>query len=184
MLCVLYRWKISNTFDSGRELSAVCRRHLMRCDRCRSFFTSSLALGERLSLEAALAQPAVPGRLGDQVAAMIGRGVGIGARPRGGHWRSIVAACAAVILMPVVFLAVSHLPTTPTGDIDSAPITTLQNLLGTNTGGVEQVAESVGGLLERPLAAEVESLQRQTKSAVDFLMACSGADMAIRRQAL
>jgi hypothetical protein len=156
----------------------------MRCGRCRSFFTSSLALGERLSLEAAMAQPAVPARLGDQVTAMIGRGVGSGNRSRAGHWPSVAAACAAVILVPLVLLAVSHLRTDPAERVGDPPPLRLQGLFGTDAVAVEQFAESVGGLLERPLAAEVETLQRQTKSVVEFLMACSGADMAIRREAM
>jgi len=183
MLCFLYRWRISGTFDNNSQLPPGCRRHLMRCDRCRTFFTSSLTLGERLSLEAAMAQPAVPARLGDQVTAMIGCSAGVSTRRPFKHWPMVAAACAAAILMPVVFMAVAYMPTARIWH-GKPPTAAAQPLLRTDFSDLTPFAESVGGLLERPLAVEVETLQKQTKSVVEFLMSCSGADLATRRQAL
>ncbi|MBE0535458.1 MAG: hypothetical protein IH624_07285 [Phycisphaerae bacterium] len=184
MLCLAYRWKISNTFDSNLELSARCRRHLMRCDACRSFFRSSLALGERLSLEAALAQPSVPARLGGEVTALISRSAGVGNRVQTSHRRAAAAAaCAAAVLMPVVFAAVGYFRADRTPP-SAGPEPVAVQAFGTDTAPLATFAQSVGRLLERPLAAEVEALQRQGKSAIEFLLVCTGADLTIRREPL
>ncbi|MGI6271914.1 MAG: hypothetical protein ACOYLD_06120 [Anaerohalosphaeraceae bacterium] len=183
MFCTVYRWTISNTFDNNRQLPAACRRHLMRCDGCRSFFTSSLALGERLSLEAAMTQPALPARLGHEIAATIGHPVAENWRRPAAHWPWVAAACAAVALLPIVFLAASYLRNEHRDEAIPPP-TSLSALLGTDSARVDRLAESVGGLLERPLAVEVETLQNQTRSFVRFLMSCSGADMSLNHQAM
>ena len=74
MLCWFYRWKISDTFDGDGSLPDRCRRHLLRCDRCRQFFKTSIALGERLSLEAALTCPDVPAQLRQRIALTVSSG--------------------------------------------------------------------------------------------------------------
>jgi len=108
MLCWFYRWKMSSmTFDGDGSLSSFRRRHLLRCERCREFFRMSVALGERLSLEAAMTCPDVPGRLQRRIMRRISLGGQETHRPSPGVWRFVAAAClAAVVLATAVLVPV------------------------------------------------------------------------------
>ncbi len=132
-----------------------------------------------------MAQPAVPARLGDRVTAIIGYGAGLHSRPVANH-RSIAAvACAAAVLLLTLLLATSYFNADAPEPVNAGPSLAAAGFLGVDSvPPFEHFAASVGGLLERPLATEIQMLQRQTVSAVQFLVACSGADITIRRDAL
>jgi hypothetical protein len=44
MFCSIYKWKISQSFDSGKPISGLLQRHLQKCGSCRKYaeFCTSL----------------------------------------------------------------------------------------------------------------------------------------------
>jgi hypothetical protein len=178
MFCWFYRWKISDTFDGGGSLPDRCRCHLLRCDRCREFFKSSIALGERLSLEAALTCPDVPAQLRQRIALTVSSSNRKTPKPPFGIRRSVAAACvAAAVLMTALFVVTAH-RRGGGSDVEVAPASAmLQSIFYTDEMTIDNLPESVGGFVERPLAGQLETITRQTESAVKFLIACTTVEM-------
>ena len=178
MLCWFYRWNISSTFDGDGSLSDRCRRHLLQCDRCREFFKSSIALGERLSLEAALTCPDVPAQLRQRIALTVSSSNRKAIKPPFGIRRRVAAACvAAAVLMTALFAVTAHRRGAGP-DVEVAPASAiLQSIFYTDEMTVDNLSESVGGFVERPLAGQLETIARQTESAVKFLIACTTVEM-------
>jgi len=183
MLCWFYRWNISSTFDGDGSLSDRCRRHLLQCDRCREFFKSSIALGEQLSLEAALTCPDVPAQLRQRIALTVSSSNRKTLKPPFGVRRSVAAACvAAAVLMTALFAVTAH-RRGGGSDVEVAPASAmLQSIFYTNEMTVDNLPESVGGFVERPLAGQLETIAKQTESAVKFLIACTTVEMSGARQ--
>ncbi len=177
MFCWFYRWKISDTFDGDGSLPDRCRRHLLQCDRCREFFKTSIALGEQLSLEAALTCPDVPAQLRQRIALTVSSSNRKTLKPPFGIGRSVAAACvAAAVLMTALFAVTAH--RRGGSDLEVAPASAmLQSIFYTDEITIDNLHESVGGFVERPLAGQLEIIAKQTESAVKFLIACTTVEM-------
>lgn len=178
MFCWSYRWKISGTLDDGGSLSDRCRRHLLQCQRCGEFFKSSIAIGERLSLEAAMTSPDIPPQLRQRITLTISNSNRKTSKPSFGIRRSVVAACVmAAVLMTALFAVTAH-RRGGDSDVEVAPASaTLQSIFYTNEMTVDNLPESLGGFVERPLAGQLETIARQTESAVKFLIACTAVEI-------
>ena len=177
MLCWFYRWKMSDIFDGDGLLSDRCRRHLLQCDRCRAFFKTSIALGEQLSLEAALTCPDVPAQLRQRIALTVSSSNRKTPKPLFGIRRRVAAACVAAVLMTALFAVTAH-RRDGGSDVEVAPVSAmLQSIFYTDEITVDNLPESVGGFVERPLAGQLETIAKQTESAVKFLIACTTVEM-------
>ena len=177
MLCWFYKWKISDTFDGDGSLSDGCRRHLLQCNHCRQFFKSSIALGERLSLEAALTCPDVPAQLRQRIALTVSSSNRKTLKPPFSIRRSVAAACVAAVLMTALFAVTAH-RRGGGSDVEVVPASAmLQSIFYTDEMTVDNLPESVGGFVERPLAGQLEAIAKQTESAVKFLIACTTVEM-------
>ena len=178
MLCWFYKWKISDIFDGNGTLSDRCRRHLLQCNRCRQFFKTSIALGERLSLEAALTCPDVPAQLRQRIALTVSSSNRKTPKPPFGIQRRVAAACvAAAVLMTALFAVTAHRRGSGS-DAEVAPASAmLQSIFYTDEMTVDNLPESVGGFVERPLTGQLETIAKQTESAVKFLIACTTVEM-------
>lgn len=177
MLCWFYRWKMSDLFDGDGSLSDRCRRHLLQCYRCREFFKTSIALGEQLSLEAALTCPDVPAQLCQRIALTVSSSNRKTPKPPFGIRRRVAAACvAAAVLMTALFTVTAHRRND--SDLEVAPASAmLQSIFYTDEMTVDNLPESVGGFVERPLTGQLETIAKQTESAVKFLIACTTVEM-------
>ena len=174
MFCWFYRWKISDTFDGDGSLPDRCRRHLLQCDRCREFFKTSIALGEQLSLEAALTCPDVPAQLRQRIALTVSSSNRKTPKPPFGIRRRVAAACVAVALLMTALFAVTAHRRAGGPDVEVVPASAmLQSIFYTDEMTVDNLPESVGGFVERPLAGQLETIAKQTESAVKFLIACT-----------
>lgn len=177
MLCWFYRWKMSDIFDGDGSLSDRCRRHLLRCNRCREFFKTSIALGEQLSLEATLTCPDVPAQLRQRIALTVSSSNRKTPKPSFGIRRRVAVACvAAAVLMTALFAVTAHRRNG--SDLEVAPVSAmLQSIFYTDEMTVDNLPESVGGFIERPLAGQLETIAKQTEFAVKFLIACTTVEM-------
>ena len=174
MLCWFYRWKMSDIFDGDGSLSDRCRRHLLQCDRCREFFKTSIALGEQLSLEAALTCPDVPAQLRQRIALTVSSSNRKTPKPPFGIRRRVAAVCVVVALLMTALFAVTAHRRAGGPDVEVAPASAmLQSIFYTDEMTVDNLPESVGGFVERPLAGQLETIAKQAESAVKFLIACT-----------
>ncbi len=184
MFCWSYRWKISGTLDDGGSLSDRCRRHLLQCQRCGEFFKSSIAIGERLSLEAAMTSPDIPAQLRQRIALTISNSNRKTSKPPVNIPRSVVAACVMAAVLMTALFAVTARRRSPDPDIGIAQASaTLQSIFHAEELTVENLPESPGGFVERPLTGQLEAIARQTESAVKFLIACTAIEIPDAEQA-
>lgn len=176
MFCWLYRFMISNALDAGNKLSAATQKHIENCADCQGFRQMCLSLGEGLRHEAAR-------RSGDEeLPADFGRQVLAAVSTRGAEtfkltvkWArpALAAACIAVaVLIGVLFMSLSpnEHPVAEPARMDG-----LYNLMGD---GHLRLRRTWAGLVEKPLAGEIENLAEGTESAVRFLVACVAVNPA------
>jgi len=93
-------------------------------------------------------------------------------------WRFVAAAClAAVVLATAVLVPVMRrrIDTPQPAVAEASAI--LQDIFHADEVTVENLPESVGGFVERPLAAQLETIAKQTESAVRFLIDCTIVQM-------
>ncbi|MBA7660495.1 hypothetical protein ES703_68497 [subsurface metagenome] len=172
MFCWFFRLMISHAADGDSRLSETTEKHIRHCASCREFYEICLSLGEGLAREAAISNEEVSERLSAHILkGMSRRRIGtytIGLRMR----PMVAAACVAlIVLMGVLFLAVRRdgQDTGQPGQVE--PVAALRALVGENFPAVWP------GLIEEPLAGELNNLADDTESALRFLVACVAVDI-------
>jgi len=167
MFCWLYRFMISSAVDADNRLSTGTQRHIENCAHCQGFHEMCLSLGQGLRSEAARrgADEELPARFGRRVlAAVPARAAETYKLPIRRSRTVIAAACIAVaVLLGTLFLTLSQNESPPT---EPARIDGLYNLMG------DGHPAAWAGLVDKPLAGELENLAEGTESAVRFLVAC------------
>ena len=170
MFCWLYRFMISSAVDADNRLSAGTRRHIENCAHCQGFHEMCLSLGEGLRCEAPRsgADEELPAQLRRRVLARLRR---IPARDAPTYklpirWArpAVAAACIAVVAV-IGALFLNFGPNEPPV-AERARIDGLYNLMG------DGHPAAWAGLVDKPLADEIENLAEGTESAVRFLVAC------------
>ena len=178
MFCWSYRLKISGALDDGGSLSDRCRRHLLQCERCGEFFKSSIAIGERLSLEAAMTSPDIPAQLRQRITLTISNSNRKTSKPPFNIPRRVAAACVMAAVLMTALFAITARRHSSDPDVGVAQASaTLQSIFGAEELTVENLPESLGGFVESPLAGQLEAIARQTESAVKFLIACTAIEI-------
>lgn len=172
MFCSIFRLMISHALDGDSRLSGTTEKHIRHCASCREFYETCLSLAEGLTREAAISNQEVSERL--SVSALKGMPrrrtdtYSVGLRRR----RTVAAACVAlIVLMVILFLAVRRddQDTSQPGQVE--PVAALRALVG------EDFATVWPGLIEEPLAVELNNLADDTESALRFLVACVAVDI-------
>lgn len=172
MFCPIFRLMISYAADGDNRLSETTEGHIRHCASCREFYETCLSLGEGLTREAAISNEEVSERLSARVPKVMSRRqidtytVRLRLRP------IVAAACVAlIVLMVILLLAVRRddEDAGPPGQVE--PIAKLRALVG------EDFTAGWPGLIQEPLAGELENLADDTESALRFLVACVAVDI-------
>lgn len=172
MFCSIFRFMISHTVDGNSRLSRTTEKHIRHCASCREFYQTCLSLGEGLTHEAAISNDEVSERLSARVLTAIHH-----QRPKTHKVRMrllpmVAAACLALIFLTgVLFLTVwrDDKGTSQPGQVE--PVAALRALVG------EDFVAGLPGLIEEPLASEINNIADDTESALRFLVACVSVDI-------
>jgi len=175
MLCMISRWMISRSEDSGKKIPRSIERHIVRCAACGGFARASVSLPSRLREErsAWLAKvPDFPAGLARELEAVtpgtrtvaagrpLRRRFLFGLRPLPVAATALIVIAAALVLFQVV----------PKGSPPSAQdraaaraaiknfVSAPQGLQGV-IGGAESSLEREGRILEESLSSAFEYLQ-------------------------
>jgi predicted anti-sigma-YlaC factor YlaD len=170
---------ISHTQDGDNPPSPITQKHIRHCADCRRFYKTCQSLGERLKREAAISNKRLTGRLSERIlSAMAGRRMEKQNKAVK-FWIPAAAACMALIVLIGAMLLVLK----PNGNNNAQPS---QDEMSDAIEQLRSVYKRVGqdlpvtwpGVIEEPLANELESLTNDTQSAVRFLVACVDVDVA------
>ena len=180
MLCWFFRFMISQTVDKDSRPSGITQKHIRYCADCHQFYKSCQSLGERLTREAEISNDRISSRLSEQILSSIhNRGTKI-RKVRIKFWIPAAAACLALaVLIGALLLATRR----DDGRDDIQP-PQLQTTVAIQE--LRKVYDQVGWdlpaawpqVIEKPLASEFENLAGDTRSAVQFLVACVNVDIA------
>ena len=179
MFCTMYRWLISRSLDSGQALSPRAEAHVARCEACRDYRQSCLAMGTGLAAEARQRTPQVSNELHARI--LLRCGLGAEAAPpmpmphasaRRLRLLRRVAAAAAMILVAIAIW--QFYPTTVPAPQNPDP-----------TGGKQEVVErlidapgmavasvrKINSALDQSIDSEFAGLQESGLAAADFVLA-------------
>ncbi len=182
MFCSIFRLMISHAVDGDSRLSGATQKHIRHCASCREFYEICLSLGEGLTREATISNEEVSERLSARVlTAMHLRRtetykVRMRLRPM------VAAACVALIVLTGVLLLLRQPEKQQPNQYEKAVkvirdiVVSADNLAGGNL-VKEQLPAGWPGLIEEPLANELNNLADDTESALRFLAACVAVDI-------
>lgn len=165
MFCWYFKYLISRAADSNRQLSQRTRNHIEHCEMCRKFYSLCRSMDAGLKQQAESTDSKLSGRLRQRIINSVSKKkvktykVGIRLRP-------VLAAAAviAVVLAGIFVLNLNKESIRPERHIDFPG--NIQVLI--NRG----LAMDVPGLIESPLATEIDNIEEDTESAVRFLIDC------------
>jgi len=172
MFCWLFRLMISHAADGDSRLSETTEKHIRHCASCREFYETCLSLGQGLTREAAISNEEVSERLSNRILMAMPHRRTEAYKVRMKMRPMVAAACVAlIVLMVVLFLAVRRdgQDTNPSGRVE--PVAALRALVG------ENFPAGWPGLINEPLANELNNLTNDTESALRFLVACVAVDI-------
>lgn len=175
MLCMLSRWMISRSEDTGKRIPRFIERHIVRCAACGEFARASVSLSSRLREERSPWLDKVPdfsaGTARDLEAVTRGQRIAEAGRPRVrrllfGLRPLPIAASVLVVVAAALVLSQVVLKESPPSVQDRAAaraaiksLTSAPEGLQGVIGGAESSLEREGRILERSLSSAVEYLQ-------------------------
>ena len=174
---------ISHAVDGDSRLSEATQKHIRHCASCREFYEICLSLGEGLTREATISSEEVSERLSARIlTAMHLRRtetykVRMRLRPM------VAAACVALIVLTGVLLLLRQPEKQQPNQYEQAVkvirdiVVSADNLAGGSL-VKEQFPAGWPGLIEEPLANELNNLADDTESALRFLVACVAVDIS------
>ena len=165
--------------DGDSQPSGTTQKHIRHCASCREFYEICLSLGEGLTREAAISNQEVS----EQLSARVLKGM---SRRRIDTYSvalkmrlMVAAACVAlIVLIGALFLALSRddKGNGRPNQIEVAAV--IQELRAAYELVGQDLPGALPGVIERPLAGELNNLADDTESAVRFLVACVAVDIA------
>ena len=181
MFCGLFRLMISQAVDGDNQLSGLTKKHIHHCASCQEFYQTCLSLAKGLKREAAIPCGKVSEGLSTRILTAIPRRQIETYKMKVKLWPILTAACVGLIVLTgVLFLAGRrYRQNTKDGQVivQLPNIFTTYELLGSRL-GEKNSPKAWPGLIEKPLASELDNLVVDTESAVRFLVACVAVDFS------
>lgn len=180
MFCGLYRLMISHAMDGDNQLPGVAKKHIHNCTNCREFYETCLLLTKGLKRAASILASEASEGLSTRTLTALSRGQIETYKVKVKLWPILAAACVAVIILAgVLFLVGRRHPKNTENEPVIAELpsifTPYKMLVGEP--GKENLPTVWSGLVEKPLANELDNLVDNTESSVRFLVACVAVDI-------
>jgi len=173
MFCWFFRFKISDAMDGDGVLSRAVEKHIRRCADCREFYNGCVLLADGLRGKAAVSNDGTSRRLSKRVLRVVPYRQTAVRKVSIRLWPVAAAACIAlVVLAGVLFLAKYQREQIGREGVPGTEIQVVRSLVGGDFAG------AWSGVVERPLAEEMEKLEGNTESAVRFLVTCVAVNVA------
>jgi len=183
MFCSIFRLMISHAADGDGRLSGTTEKHIRHCASCREFYKTCLSLGEGLTREAAISNEEISERLSNRIlTAMHHRrteAYKVGVK----LWPTVAAACVGLIVLTGALLLLRQPEKQQPNQYEQAAkvirdiVVSADNLAGGSL-VKEQFPAGWPGLIQEPLANELNNLADDTESALRFLVACVAVDIS------
>ena len=179
MLCLWYRWKISDAVNGESRLSESTRQHLQRCASCRQFYRHSMDLAECLQTD-----PIAPEKLAalhQRIMSSIETTEPNRQRRHRQFFGPAMATAAGFLLIGISVVVVLILAR-PEPPIDSTdPVGYLKEVFADVTPVRTQGRPlTVSGLITDPYSRELTRLTQEAESGVKFVALCIGIDLQDR----
>ena len=186
MVCGWMQWRISNSLDEGRPLSASAQKHLLGCAKCREFYRRSLQIEQALAEPAFLESSSTPEALANRFFEAAIHSAPSQAPSRfPSRW---IALAAAALFLAAASVTVPLLrnqnpipgPTIASNDPVSALQTIVRDLRPIGAAPLPTSATQLQVYLSQPYQKELNLMARDTDSAVKFVASCVGVDLSDR----
>jgi hypothetical protein len=182
------QWRISNSLDEGKPLSAPAKKHLLGCARCRDFYMRALQIEQALA-EPSLSQSiSTPEALTDRFFQAAIHSAPSQAPSRfPSRW---IALAAAALFLAAASVTVPLLrnqnpipgPTIASNDPVNDPVSALQTIVRDlrpiGAAPLPTSATQWQVYLAQPYQKELNLMARDTDSAVKFVASCVGVDLS------
>lgn len=167
MFCWYFKYLISRAADSDRQLSQRTKKHIEHCESCRSFYTLCRSMEAGLREQAESTDSKLSSRLRQRIIDSVSEKK-VKTHKVGLRFRPVLAAAAviAVVLAGIFVFNLNQENKEPDVHIVHADSARIQDLVK----GI--YSSNLPGMVENPLAVEMDNLEEDTKSAVKFLIDC------------
>ena len=175
MFCLIYRWMVSRSHDTGKPLSGAAARHIERCSECSAFArsTESLSTGLRRDAREFLRRNGENGTALDE---KIISSLTTESKPVRIPRRRFmpVPAFAAAVLVVLITAAILF----RSGPVSTPGPGTFPPIDVPGTIDTPDVLQDIAVKVESPIETEMHSLEQSVKSAAKSLL--SGLDPKIK----
>lgn len=165
MFCRLFKFMISNSVDAHSGLSHTTRKHIRKCEDCRSFYETCLSLGDGLRRHAADFDEELP----DDFARRVFDAASAPNRPTlklPVRWfpPALAATCILIVAsLAVILLTLGH---------EGPNVVEPRRIDGISRLMDDGRPTAWAGYVKKPLSDELDNVTEGTESAVRFLVAC------------
>ena len=168
MFCMITKWFISRSLDTGKKLPGFVTHHLQSCADCRNFHTLSGSLTQRLTRDGGVILRERDDALNERIHSSLAPEPQPVVVKRRKPSHIFVPAFAAALFVLVVAMGVVLQDRTPGAPgSDQNPLTGLSGLLPEKASLPELV-----GRVESPMETEMSGLKQTVNSAAKFLISC------------
>ena len=180
MFCFIHRWKIDHALDESAEPDTSTQSHLDDCGACRSYYEEQRELVAQLTRSPVT--PKVPASFHANLMNALRAGEGI--KEQSG-WRlpvwAPIAACAVIamfVLLPLQEKTESLIPSPLAQPVPAAQqLATLPSIELPEV-KITTALERVHDTITAPYTQEFENLQKDLKSAGEYLQGLLGMNLA------
>ena len=169
MLCIIHKWFISRSLDTGKKLPAFVSSHLRRCRGCRDFHHLSGSLSRRLVRDGQVYLRERDEFLNERITSALTAKPEPVTPKRRNPVQIFVPAFAAALFVFVVAMGVILQNTKGRSPgTGSDPLTGLSELVPAKTTSLPEIV----GRVESPMTSEMTGLKQSVDSAAKFLISC------------
>lgn len=185
MFCFLYKIWISHILDNDKPLPALVKRHVIRCDRCRTVARQLSFVHQNLSLEAPISQRVFAVFLREKIMKTISNhkpaaDVSMPEKPRRSlthtmTFRLTTAAACLIIFWSVALNILTDTTPEPDPDMDITKVVPQMVAISQEIPVAQSLSSDIPQLqelIEAPITTELEMLQRDAENVTRSLLGC------------
>lgn len=169
MLCVIHKWFVSRSLDTGKTLPGFVSSHLRHCSGCRDFHHLSGTLSRRLVQDAEIFLLERDEFLNERInTALTAKPKPVVVKRRNPAQIFVPAFAAALFVFVVAMGVILQNSKGRAPGTDPNPLTGLSELVPGKTASLPEIV----GRLETPMESEMSGLKKSVDSAAKFLISC------------
>ncbi len=169
MLCIIHKWFVSRSLDTGKKLPGFVSSHLRHCGGCRNFYHLSGSLSRRLARDGEVYLRERDEILNERInSALTAKPEPVVVKKRNPMQIFVPAFAAALFVLVVAMGIILQNTKARAPGANPNPLNGLAKLVPGETISLPEIA----GRVQSPMESEMTGLKQSVGSAAKFLISC------------